>query len=80
LSEYLSFKEDDHYEGKTKRIIVINKRHLDILGEIKWYRAWRQYTFYPVGNTVWNRQCLDDIITYINNLMDERKISRNKKI
>jgi hypothetical protein len=75
LSEYLNFEEDDHYDGKTKRIIVVSKRHLNILGAIKWYGAWRQYTFYPESDTIWNKQCLNDILDYINNLMQERKKS-----
>jgi hypothetical protein len=77
LSEYLNFEEDDHYGGKTKRIIVVSKKHLNILGAIKWYGAWRQYTFYPEPDTIWiwNKECLKDIINYINNLMQERKKS-----
>lgn len=47
MSEYSSFEEDDHYEGKTKRIVVISKRNLNILGEIKWYGPWIQYAFLP---------------------------------
>lgn len=72
-SEYLSFMEDDHYEGKTKRIVVLSKRHGTILGEIKWFGAWRQYTFWPDRQTVWNTQCLEDVQSCICALMDERK-------
>lgn len=61
-SEYLNFEEDDHYEGKTKRIVITSKKHLEILGEIKWYGPWRQYAFYPLENTIWNKQCMKDII------------------
>lgn len=73
MSEYLSFEEDDHYEGKTKRFMVVSKKRLNILGEIKWYGAWRQYTFWPIGDTIWNTQCMKDIILFIDNLMSERK-------
>lgn len=73
MSEYLNFEEDDHYGGKTKKIIVVSKKHLNILGEIKWYGAWRQYCFYPDGETIWNKQCLNDIVYYIKTLMDERR-------
>ena len=37
------------------------------LGEIKWFGAWRQYCFYPEGNTIFDRKCL----TYINNFLEE---------
>lgn len=73
MSEYLYFKEDDQYEGKTKRFIIVSKKHFNILGEIKWYGAWRQYTFIPEDNTIWNIQCMKDIILFIDNLMSERK-------
>jgi len=76
MSEYLNFEVDDHYEGKTKRIVVVSKRHLSILGEIKWYGPWRQYTFFPEEATIWNTVCLEDIQTEIKRLMDERAQER----
>lgn len=74
-SEYLSFIEDDHYKGKTKRITILSKRHCSVLGEIKWYGAWRQYTFWPDQGTIWNTQCLEDVQNYIRALMAERRKS-----
>jgi hypothetical protein len=65
--------EDDHYEGKTKRIVILSKRHWSILGEIRWYGAWRQYTFRPDPETIWNTKCLEDVQKCIRVLMDERK-------
>lgn len=29
-----------------------------ILGEVRWYSAWRRYAFYPHQNTVYERDCL----------------------
>jgi hypothetical protein len=76
-SEYLTFEEDDHYEGKTKRLVIVSKRHLMILGEIKWHGPWRQYCFFPSpAHTVWNKGCLDDVQVVIKALMDERKVKR----
>lgn len=31
------------------------------LGEIKWYGAWRQYTFWPHLGTIWNPDCLREV-------------------
>jgi len=73
MSEYLNFEEDDHYPGKTKLIVVVSKRTSEPLGQIKWYGAWRQYTFWPMGDTIWNKRCMLDIINHINKLMDERR-------
>ncbi len=35
------------------------------LGEIKWYGPWRQYCFFPFGETVFNMGCLTDINHFI---------------
>ena len=49
-----------------------------ILGRISWYFQWRQYTFSPSFDTIWNKDCLNDIIFFINNLMQDRKIKMMK--
>ena len=43
------------------------------LGRISWYGAWRQYTFSPAFETIWNKDCLKDIEEFLQQLMDERK-------
>lgn len=78
-SEYLSFEEDDHYQGKTKRLLVVSKRKLEILGEIKWYGPWRQYVFFPEEATIWNDRCLEDVQEVIKALMAEREDQRFKE-
>lgn len=78
-SEYLSFEEDDHYKGKTKRLLVVSKRKLEILGEIKWYGPWRQYVFFPEEATIWNDRCLEDVQEVIKALMAEREDQRFKE-
>ena len=76
MSKWLSFEEDDHYEGKTRRMVVVSKKHLNILGEIKWYTNWRQYAFFPEPGTVWNPECMKDIQDEIARLMKQRKLER----
>lgn len=71
-SEYLNFELDDHYEGKTERVVVVAKKRLEILGEIKWFGRWRQYAFFPEGSTVWNKTCLDDVQNCIELLKKRR--------
>ena len=72
-SKYLSFHEDDHWGRKTKRIVVVSKRYLAILGDIRWYGSWRQYAFFPEADTIWNPQCMDDVQECIKRLMEERR-------
>ena len=60
----------DHYidyvlfelKPKTGVYRVFNKKSGITLGIIKWYPAWRQYCFFPLGNTIFSKGCLDDII------------------
>lgn len=75
-SKYLAFWEDDHYEGKTKRIAVMSKSGSATLGEIRWWGPWRQYVFAPERDTVFNRECMRDIHEVIDRLMDEWRHDR----
>jgi hypothetical protein len=60
-------------KGKTKVIDIVNLHHHEVIGEIKWFGRWRQYCFFPIAETVWNKTCLDDVQEVIKKLMDERK-------
>lgn len=35
------------------------------LGVIKWFGRWRQYTFHPAPETVFNPGCLRDIAAFV---------------
>lgn len=64
-NEYITFAERPSASGKTKIVSVCSKRSGDLLGEIRWFGRWRQYCFYPEQATIFNRGCMHDIITYI---------------
>ena len=64
--------------GKTKIYEVLAKaaeaKEFEIvLGEIRWYGAWRKYAFFPMENTVYESDCLHDIAEFLKVLMKERK-------
>ncbi len=40
---------------------------------VKWHGPWRQYCFFPIGGSLFNRTCADDISHFMKQLMDERK-------
>lgn len=67
MSEYLEFKI---LENKPKTVVVgvYSKRDRNLLGTVKWYPSWRQYTFFPESYTLWSAGCLEDIINYIREL------------
>lgn len=72
MSKYLEFNPDPTWKGKTEKFTVDSVKGFN-LGEIKWYGAWRQYAFFPSTYSVFNRDCLYDIISFINELMVRRK-------
>lgn len=72
VSEYLEFVETGD-TGKTKIFKVRSRSSHKWLGFVRWHAPWRQYTFMPYAVTVWNTDCLADIITFINGLMYARK-------
>ena len=77
-TKYLIFSVEKLQGKKTKLIRIINKSSYDELGTIEWYGAWRQYCFIPTDHieTVWNNDCLTDIIFVINKLMKEREVNK----
>lgn len=58
---------------KTKVYAVINKDTNQVIGSIAWYGPFRQYSYFPCNNTVYERTCLRDITAFIEKLMAERK-------
>lgn len=63
-------RKTDIYQIKTKDGDLL-------LGDIRWYVPWRKYCFYPCASTIFETQCLSDIIAFINYLMEERKKAKN---
>ena len=74
-TKYLEFIRMD-FGGKTERWKVLSKSQGSGLATIKWYGQWRQYCFFPNGNTVWNVNCLHDINKFIQRLMGERRMKK----
>jgi hypothetical protein len=58
---------------KTKVVAIVALHHNEMIGEIRWFSKWRQYSFYPFNKTIWTPACLDDVNTVIKELMEERK-------
>lgn len=76
MSEYLEFKQIP-FKGKTKKYHIISKSRGFVLGLISWYTQWRCYTFSPAYPTIWNKDCLKAIEDFLQQLMDERKSTKN---
>ncbi len=73
-TEYLVFSDVSREGRKTKIINIDSARSGDPLGEIRWHGPWRQYTFWPESNTIWNPGCLSSVMEVIAALMAERRL------
>ena len=71
-TKWLTFGKLDMPGRKTEVWQVISV-HGVFLGDIKWFGRWRQYAFFPVNETIFNKECLKDIYTFVTNLMNEHK-------
>lgn len=69
-TKYLEFIEDNKWSlsHKTRRFIIKNRTQDMIIGQIKFNSHWRQYCFYPENETVWSVGCLNDVISFIEQL------------
>ena len=64
-------------KSKTKVFdIVYNDERGDVgglvLGKIKWFPRWRKYGFFPDTDTVWEQDCMKNVIDFLNQLKIER--------
>lgn len=66
MSKYLEFEK---FGDKT---MVMSKKQNRCLGEIIFYKPWKQYTFSPSYLAVFNDECLMDIVKQIKILNREK--------
>ena len=57
---------------KTQTYAVVSRSQGVELGCIRWYGAWRQYFFFPCGETLWSDGCLADLTSFLQRLRAER--------
>jgi predicted peptidase len=58
MSKYLRFVD----ESGTGTTAVYSKSSGKILGDIEYYVPWKQFVFAPRPDTVFNDECLSDIV------------------
>ncbi len=80
MSKWIRFEEVKD-TGKTKVWCLWSKNDGTLLGEVKWYGAWRQYTFHTHSdwNTVWNAECLADLTRFVENKNQQHRLDRKQK-
>lgn len=74
VGQYITADKSIPIGRKTPIFNLCNKQDERIkLGEIKYNSKWRQYCFYQIDDTVFNKQCLNDIIKFIGWLNSQRQ-------
>lgn len=68
--KYLKLVEID----KKDKTSVYRLENLEggYLGNVKWFGPFRKYCFFPVSGCVFDVNCLNEIISLITGLMDDR--------
>lgn len=61
IGKYLSVRDEPVAPGRKTRVWSVLTNHGDVLGFVRWFGRWRQYTFDPSTGTGFNRDCLLDI-------------------
>jgi hypothetical protein len=74
VKKYIYIKEiGESPSRKTKIFGVINKRENRVSGEIRWYGGFRKYCFYPNSDFLFDSDCLQMIVEYLNTLNNWHK-------
>lgn len=76
MSSWINITEQRTVTLKTKVFLIETKDGNQCIGKIKWYGPWRKYSFFPNPNTVWETDCLGEIVRFINGLMISRKLEK----
>lgn len=75
--EYINFLLTEK-KTKTNVYECKNNKTSDLLGVVKWHTAWRRYCYFPSCPAVYSSGCLQDICSFINDLMKNRKTKNNE--
>lgn len=64
MPTHINFIKYPNPNKKTQKWRVRAKSDNYFLGEISWFARWYQYSFFPQGNTVFEKTCLRDIAQF----------------
>jgi len=67
--KYITLQEIEKQKGrKTVDYIIVSNSSDTILGWVNYHNHWRQHVFTPASETIWNKDCLDNISEFLGNL------------
>jgi len=89
-SKFLTFIPQDGDPTRRTQVITVSSKGEDkntrrpstgiSLGIIRWYAPWRRYVFVVEPGTLFDSQCLDDIATYLSELMTARQNEKRRSL
>jgi len=79
-TRYLVFTEVIDDTRRTRMWCVLSRSNNALLGRIKWYGPWRQFTFHPEPATVFNIGCLLDINEFMAAAYRDWRDRKNKPV
>jgi hypothetical protein len=65
-------------ERVTKRWAIVASDGEVELGEVKWVGKWRAYAYFPLNDTVYEKQCLRDIAAFCESQTKQHREGRNE--
>jgi hypothetical protein len=60
-------------ERNTKRWTIVAHDGEVELGEVKWFGKWRCYAYFPLNDTLYEKQCLRDIAAFCERRTNEHR-------
>ena len=74
VSKFLKIYDITHrFKERKTAVYVVTGQTGAALARILWHGPWRRYIFEPYHDTIYDSNCLKDIIKFIDELMDKRK-------
>lgn len=68
VKKYIVFKKEFIKGRKTPIVTIHSAKDDTLLGDIRWWSAWRKYVFCPDGDTIFDAKCLSEIELYMEGL------------
>lgn len=76
---HLSFELQPKPTGRRTEIWTVVDGGEYRLGEVRWWAAWRRYTFHPDADTLYDPSCLIRIAHFCTEQTQQRKAARKRE-
>ena len=68
LGQYLEVTKETLPRRRTPIYLIFNRSQGSCVATIRWYGRWRQYCYFPEGDTVLSASCMEDILGFLRTL------------